>query len=53
MSWSIEDTWLAVCYEDEKGQKCYSQFANEEELRFFLSYHEDYKVIEISQEGEN
>jgi hypothetical protein len=46
------DTWLVAYIEDENGQKDFMQFDNEEELRYFLSVHEECKLLMVTPGGE-
>ena len=48
----MENSWLAVIIEDNNGEHGYYQFDNEEELRYFLAVHEDYKLIKCERGGE-
>ena len=39
------NNWISACIIDNHGEKGYYQFDNEEELRYFLAVHEDYKLV--------
>lgn len=45
----MNENWLAVIIEDNNGEKDWYQFDNEEELRYFLAVHEDYKLLEVKR----
>ena len=41
----MENNYVVAIIKDNNGEKCWFQFDNEEELRYFLSVHEDYKLL--------
>ena len=44
--------WIAAIIEDEKGNKDFYQFDNEEELRYFLAVNAEYRLIHCEKGGE-
>lgn len=45
-------SWIAAIIEDNNGEKNFYQFDNEEELRYFLSVHEDHKLVKVERSKE-
>ena len=49
----MTDNWFVAVIEDSKGQKEYYQFESEEELRYFLSIHDNCVLVKMLQGGEH
>ena len=45
--------WFVAVIKDSKGRDEYYQFDDEEELRYFLSIHDDCVLVEMLQGGEH
>ena len=46
-------SWIAAIIKDNNGEKGFYQFDSEEELRYFLSVHEDYELVKAERSIEN
>ena len=49
----MEDNWFVAVIKDSKGEKEYYQFDSEEELRYFLSIHDDCVLVKVVPGGEH
>lgn len=48
----MRDYWIAAIIEDDKGQKNHYQFDSEDELRYFLAIHDDFRLIRATECGD-